>query len=99
MSFYLIIKPEAEQDLLDSSQWYEEQKEGLGLRFINSVEDKLMSIRKTPLHYQIKYKATRLALVRSFPYAIHFTVEGKTIYVLAILSTSRNPRIWESRSK
>jgi toxin ParE1/3/4 len=98
MRYKLIIKPEAELDLLESSQWYERQKEELGMRFIDAVEDKLLVINKNPLHYQVRYKTTRFALVKRFPYAIHFTVEGETIFILAILSTSRDPKIWEQKS-
>jgi hypothetical protein len=39
MKYKLVIKPEAELDLLESSQWYGGQKEGLGMRFIDAVED------------------------------------------------------------
>jgi toxin ParE1/3/4 len=99
MKYKLVIKqPEAELDLLESSQWYGGQKEGLGMRFIDSVEDKLLVINKNPLHYQVRYKTTRFALVKRFPFAIHFTVERETIFILAIMSTSRNPKIWEHKS-
>lgn len=77
MKYGLIIKTGEKLDLLESSQWHENQKEGLGTRFIDAVEDKLLVINKNPLHYQVRYKTTRFALVKRFPYAILFTLEGK----------------------
>ena len=37
MKFHLIVKPEAELDILESAKWYEEQRQELGLRFLEAV--------------------------------------------------------------
>ncbi len=95
MTYKLIIKPQAELDLLDSAQWYENRRKGLGSNFLDAVDDKLQVVIHNPLKYQLRYKSIRLALVHRFPFAIHFTVEEDKIYVLAVLSTYRNPKIWE----
>ena len=58
------------------------------------MEEKLVSVVENPLHYQIRYRKIRFALVKRFPYAIHFTVEEDKIYVLAVLSTHGNPHEW-----
>ena len=87
MKYTLIVKPEAELDMLESAQWYESKQENLGSRFLELVDDKILLIIDNPLHYQIRYKITRLALVEHFPYAIHFMVEEAVIVVLAVLGT------------
>jgi len=87
MKYTLIVKPEAELDMLESAQWYESKQENLGSRFLELVDDKILLIIDNPLHYQIRYKTTRLALVEHFPYAIHFMVEEAVIVVLAVLGT------------
>jgi len=38
MTYHLILRPEAEKDLLDAYRWYDRRVSGLGLRFIESVE-------------------------------------------------------------
>lgn len=40
-------------------------------------------------------------LVKKFPYLVHFYIneETNTVEVLAIISTFRNPKIWEDRTK
>jgi len=66
----------------------------LGVHFLDEVEEKLHSITQNPLHYQVKYKATRLALVAHFPYAIHFLVEEEKVTVLAVIGTREDPEKW-----
>lgn len=93
MKYQLIVKTEAELDMLESSVWYEEQKLNLGRQFFDAIDSKFKLIQQNPLHYQVRYKNTRLALVDRFPFAIHFTIEDDRIYVLAILSTYRNSEL------
>ena len=95
MKYRLIVKPPAEVDIIEAAQWYESKKIGLGEQFIKAVDDKLLLIEDNPNLYQVRYKSTRLALIKRFPFAIHYTIEQKTVYILAVLSTSRNPKIWK----
>ena len=54
MNYNLIVKPEAELDILQSAQWYEKKQQDLGLRFLEEVEEKLHLITSNPLHYQVR---------------------------------------------
>ena len=94
MKYNLIVKPEAELDMLEAAKWYEDKQENLGSRFLEEAEEKLYLITQNPLHYQIRYKITRLALIAHFPYAIHFLVEDKYVIVLAVLGTREDPEKW-----
>ncbi|MGM0581167.1 MAG: type II toxin-antitoxin system RelE/ParE family toxin [Bacteroidota bacterium] len=94
MNYRLIVRPEAELDILESSQWYEDKQENLGIRFLDEIEEKMYLISQNPLHYQIRYKNTRLALIEHFPYAIHFLVDQKEVIVLAVLGTREDPEKW-----
>jgi len=94
MKYNLIVKPEAELDMLEAAKWYEDKQENLGSRFLEEAEEKLYLITQNPLHYQIRYKITRLALIAHFPYAIHFIVEDKYVIVLAVLGTREDPEKW-----
>ena len=89
----MIVKPPAEVDIIEAAQWYESEKIGLGEQFIKAVDDKLLLIDDNPNLYQVRYKSARLALIKRFPFAIHYTIEQETVYILAVLSTSRNPKI------
>lgn len=94
MQYSLVIKLGAELDISESMEWYEGQKEGLGSRYLDKLDEKMLKVESNPYHYQIRYKAVRIALLDVFPVGIHYTVEEDTIYVHAVLGTEEDPRFW-----
>ncbi len=56
-------------------------------------------IRQNPKAVAIRYKDTHTALLDTFPYMIHFTVDDdkKLVIISAVLSTHRDPDIWADR--
>ncbi|MGQ1948839.1 type II toxin-antitoxin system RelE/ParE family toxin, partial [Geofilum sp. OHC36d9] len=93
--YKLIIEPFAEEDAKDAANWYNEKRESLGNEFLLAVEAALNAIQRNPNHYQVIYKGLKRALTVRFPYGIFFTVEENIIYVLAIVHTSRSPKVWK----
>lgn len=100
MSYKVQLLPDARLDIKESMEWYNEQKAGLGRLFYYSVKSRLAYISKNPLHYQISYRKVRNAIVHKFPYQIHYQVEEerRSIIVIAVTHTSRDPRVWKSRN-
>jgi len=92
MNYKLIIRSEAESELLDAVKWYEEKVKGLGSNLLLNVEAAIESILRTPEAYTPTYKNTRRALIRKFPYGIHYIFDSNRIVVLAIFHESRNPK-------
>jgi hypothetical protein len=68
----MIIRPEAEADLVSARNWYERQHEGLGAAFLLCVEEVLEHIGRTPEMYTAVYRDVRRALTRRFPYAVNY---------------------------
>ncbi len=97
MKYKIIIRPEAELDVLEAVNWYEEKLKGLGSNFLMSVDATIESILRTPEAYTPTYKKTRRALVRKFPFGVHYIIEKENIVVLAIFHASRNPKEWKKR--
>ena len=54
MKFELEIKEEAFFDVREAFLYYEEQKLGLGNRFLDTLENYIERVQKFPEHYQIK---------------------------------------------
>ena len=48
MDYKLIIRPEAKAELLDTFQWYQEQRQGLGYDFKLCVDEVISKIKKIP---------------------------------------------------
>lgn len=95
----VVFTPAANQDFLDSLDWYKTQKEGLDDRFEFAVIETIEAIGNNPLRYPIRHKNIRAIILKSFPFIIFYKFEAreKQVVVLAILHQSRNPKIWEKR--
>ncbi|MDO5968667.1 type II toxin-antitoxin system RelE/ParE family toxin [Flavivirga aquimarina] len=92
MPHKLIIKPEAELELVEVLEWYEEQLAGLGSRLFQEFNEVFDEITTNPEYFQKKYRNIRIRYTYKFNYGVHYTVEKDTVYVHAILHTSRKPR-------
>jgi plasmid stabilization system protein ParE len=97
MSYRLIIKPQAEEDIKQAVFWYQMEKEGLGSDFLAALSDQLQLIEQHPYQYALRYKDLRAALLNKFPYLIYYRIIEQTIRVLAVLHTKRNPGLANSR--
>jgi ParE toxin of type II toxin-antitoxin system, parDE len=82
VSYPLIIRPEAEADLVAGFDWYEQRRRGLGDEFLNEVQTRLRMIEENPLRHAVVYRSARQALVRRFPYKILYLFEGQRVEVL-----------------
>ena len=95
----IIIRPQALNDIEESFNWYEARLEGLGQKFIKTVDGKLLSIQSNLLKYPKKHKNIRIALIEGFPFVIHFLNEDDCLIIISIYHTSRNPKKFLKRLK
>jgi len=93
----LIVRPLAEQDLLEAQEWYDEQRPGLGGDFRSTIDGLLRRILERPLLYPAVYRNVRRAVVRRFPYLLYFSVSDDTVVVLACLHSKRDSVLLRSR--
>jgi plasmid stabilization system protein ParE len=94
VSFHVL----AERELNDAALYYEQESEGLGLRFIDEVERYVGLVRDNPEAGPVIRGSVRRRLLRSFPYAILYSVQVRTIRILAIMNLKRRPLYWVGRS-
>ena len=97
MTLHLVLRPQAEAELLDARDWHKGQRPGLGGAFAAEVDAALARIVQAPLAYPRVQFETRRAVVRRFPYAIYFRAMPDEIVVLAVIHGRRHPRRWQSR--
>lgn len=91
MNYTLEIKEEAVIDMQNAYDYYEENKAGLGERFLDTLDDYFDRIQKYPLHYQIKRNPYREAVIKDFPFLIIYEIIEANIVVYTIFNTWRNP--------
>ncbi len=97
MSLKIVFRPEAQSDLEDSFNWYENQRRGLGSEFFLCVEVCLEKIGRNPKLFSVVYKDLRRALIRRFPYQVLYQEKEDKIIIFAIFHVKRNSKIWEKR--
>jgi toxin ParE1/3/4 len=97
------IRPFAEYDMAESMNWYELQRPGLEIEFLNEVEKAFDFIRENPFANPVRYKrkgvSIRFAILHRFPYNIVYFIDDRKdrIVIEAVWHTSRSPKKWRSR--
>ena len=94
MAYIIKLFEEADKEFMEAAAWYEEQKTGLGLRFIEVIKNKLNLIAQYPERYPKRRGNFRETHVKTFAYIIVYTVYKKeeVITISSIFHASRNPR-------
>lgn len=98
MTERLILRPEAESDLIEARDWYRNLSKRLEMEFVSVVEELFDRILAMPQLYAVEYKSVRRARTRRFPYIIYYRITNDVIEVLAVLHGSRHPSNWRSRA-
>jgi plasmid stabilization system protein ParE len=65
---------------------------------LRAFDAALANIIRHPRSYQEIFGSVRRAMLRRFPYAIIFKMEGDDIVILACLHMSRDPARWHGRT-
>lgn len=92
--YTLKLLKRAENELLNSCDWYEEQKKGLARRFLKELDTRFKLITKNPKLYQTQGNGNiRCAPLKKFPFLIIYWHDEslKTVFVVSIFHTSREP--------
>ena len=100
MVYRIIIDPTAKLDITDSIDWYNNVQPGLGIKFYKQVQTLFKSLSKNPTAFPIRYKDCHTALIKKFPYMVHYSIdtEKEMVIVSSILHMSRDPKIWDERT-
>jgi len=87
----------AELEFNDAIVSFENEREGLGHRFISAVQDAVIHIRQHPQASPIILQDVRCKVVRRFPYSIMFSIKPDRIRILALANQKRRPFYWHGR--
>ena len=89
------ILDEAQQDLIDGFQFYEQRAIGLGSHFLDCLFTDIDSLISHAGIHQVVFGYHR-CLSKRFPFAVYYDAEGELIRVYAVLDCRRNPS-WTRR--
>ena len=98
-NYAVLVDTSATADLDDAVSWYEERRQGLGLEFMMDFHSALGLLASNPRLYQKVLGEFRRVIMRKYPYAIYYTVEGREVLVIAVWHSSRDSARLEKRIK
>ncbi len=89
---------EAERDLAEAYDWYEQQNRGLGKVFTATVRETLVHVHFDPWSHPAVRGETRRHPVSRFPFDVLFVVdEDDDDVVIAVMHHRRHPKSWWHR--
>lgn len=93
MIYELRILRQAVKDIEKSVDWYNEQQDGLGNRFLFQATKAIKRAETNPLHYQQRFKKKfRFVIVEDFPFVVIFKVSKQFVVINSVFHTKRNPK-------
>ena len=101
MKWEVVARPQAENDIIEVADWYENQRAGLGDEFIEELVKVFDSLETNPLLNcrQHPTKNIRWRYPKRFPYrVIYEVIENSGLVIIgAVLHAARNDRVWRGR--
>jgi toxin ParE1/3/4 len=71
--------------------WYESQRSGLGIEFLECIEGTINRILENPKLYSVKHKRLRSAVIRRFPFSVFYTIEKSEVVIHAVFDNRQDP--------
>ena len=97
MTWRIVIRPQALDDLVETRRWYDGRRQGLGEEVGHAADDLILRIAEAPLAFPRAEAETRRAVLYRFPYSIYFWIEGDAVVILTIHGR-QDPTRWQQRA-
>lgn len=93
-----VFHPDARAEVSQSVEFYEARLDGLGLRFLASVEHTAERISASPGAGAPLAGGFRKRIVSGFPYTVIYRVWEDYVYLVAVAHQHRRPDYWRERA-
>ncbi len=91
MKYKIEIRPLAVIEIIEAYDWYELQREGLGLEFLNELDKFYDKLLLNPQTYSYYDKPVREGKVNRFPYTIVYELFDEKIVIYSVFRAKQNP--------
>ena len=91
MKLAVVYKSRAQRDVKAAIDWYQSQRAGLGLEFLNCLEQAEAKIQQQPDLYPVVHGNFRRILLQRFPYSVFYLIEKRTIYIFSVFDNRQDP--------
>jgi len=89
--------PDAEQELNQAVDYYNDGQPLLGWDFAREVHFTIQNILAYPKAWTPLSKNTRRCLVNRFPFGVIYQIVKDDIFIVAVMQLNRKPGYWQSR--
>lgn len=89
MTYKLIFRTEAENDLEDIQDYYNKINPSITDNFFVEFFETMDFIEAEPTLFQVRYRQIRIAPMYRFPYGIHYRENDREIIIYRVLHTKR----------
>jgi plasmid stabilization system protein ParE len=93
----VFFRPAARRDIEEIYAWYEQQRLGLGDKFLADALAASDHIGRFPEAQAIVHANLRRVMLKRFPYLFYYRILPGEIQVLACIHGSRHPDRWRRR--
>ena len=89
--------PEAENELEDARDFYDDREFGLGSHFLDEVRATVDRIIEYPNSWPLYSHRTRRCICNRFPYSVIYRHTETEVTIYAVAHHSRKPGYWKKR--
>lgn len=89
----------AENELAQTTLWYEQQSKGLGESFLDEFEAVMFRISRFPEAWKPIGTRHRRCLFRRFPYAVLYSLAGTEVIVAGVIDLRKDPEVAHQRRR
>lgn len=91
MQYEIEILSLATMETLEAYDWYDLQKEGLGLEFLNELDKFYTILLRNPNTHSYYQKPVRQGKINRFPYTVIYEVFNTRIVVYSVFMGKQDP--------
>jgi len=97
MASVLVVRDEARRELLEARDYYDEQRSGYGVRFVEAVEREFELLLQFDHIGKSVGGGVRRRTLSHWPYGIFYRLRGDELIIIAVAHHRRRPGYWRSR--
>lgn len=91
MDYKIEIRPLAAIGIIEAYDWYEMQRDGLGIEFLMELEIFYLALQQNPDTYSYYQKPVRHGTLNRFPYTVVYETFVEVIVIYSVFMYRQNP--------
>ena len=93
----VLLETAARSEMWDAAQFYDDCASGLGIEFLDAVDEAVSRIKMNPQGGSPAGGRFRRVYLSRFPYALVYSLERDIAFVAAVMHLKRHPDYWRER--